>query len=200
MRKTLSYITLGLIISGILVAYQQSVEQVVAVEEEPFELPIVRLRHGKPADIELEIKLARAKPPLPNQYTRKSISSEPEYQLQKAEEIPAIVFAEEPSVVYQRAEVDIPAKPLRDLQLLCQQLAKNYPKLIACKSTTIRFELIIHRDGSLIDWQMGNDPYHVCESISLIFISNIQKWRPALINGKPVTQATSIHIHIKSLH
>lgn len=164
--------------------------------QEPLELPIVHLQHGKQAAIELEIKLAGIKPPLPNQYIGRTIHNEPEYLLQTAEEIPAIIFAEEPDVVYQATEVDIPAQPVRDLELLCKQLAKHYPKLIACKSKIIRFELVIHQDGSLIDWRFGNDPYSICEPISLIFISNIQQWKPARLNGKTVTQATSIHIHI----
>jgi len=163
-------------------------------EEESLAFPIVHLHHtqGRQADIELSFKLKKLAPPLPNQYVGQPIE---ETNLHEAEEIPAIVMAEHPSKIYLAHEVDQAAEPKQNLQQLCDQIAQQYPHLFSCKSKTMRFELVIHQDGSVIDWQIAHAPYSICEPISLIFISNIQEWSPALLQSKPVTQKVSIHIH-----
>lgn len=194
MKTPYLYITIG-IIGTVTVIFAYNLLKGTETDEEIL-LPKVHLHLGaKKADYELIIK-TELKPPKPNQYVGRPMD-ESQTKTQQVEEIETLILAEEPDIIYSMADVDEPAQPKRDLTAICSEIEKNNTKLIACKSTVIRMELIIHHGGQLLDWKPLTPVSPICEEVLLTFISKVQYWTPALVDGKPVSQRLSLHIHFK---
>lgn len=180
------YIGFGLaVVATAIYMFQYQTDHLL---EEDKRIPIVHLhRLSTPADFELNIQ-TNLKPPSPHKGELEGDN------LLASDEIEAFILAEDPEYIYSSKEVDKPAVPKQDLQTICRQIAKE-KKLIPCKNMVMRMELIVHREGILIDWRTQPIDHPVCESILLAFISHIKHWEPAIEQGEAVTQLVKIHIH-----
>lgn len=192
MKPTYLYIALGVASTTAILLFVDW--KLGTQSEEDRRIPIVHLHpyHAK-ADYELNIA-TQLKPPSPNVPSKHGQKQEM-INLQNSDEIETFILGEEPSYIYNSEEVDETAKPAQNLQAVCHQIARTHPQLIPCRNTTFQLDLIIHHDGSLIEWHVKDHPNPICEAVLLSFISTIQQWEPARYQGKTVTQLVSVHIH-----
>ena len=179
------------ILSAVTLAVVYGLQQ---EETETMPMPKVHIVHEViRADYELlvETKLAPPKPSLSNRTKKKRA------KLNTPDDIETYIMGEEPMDIHTSATVDQPAIPTNDLQEICDQITEKAQNLIPCKTSTIRIELLIHEDGSLIEWQVFPAPQPPCEAVLLSFISNVQKWKPAKLNNQHVAQKVFVHIHFQ---